>query len=252
MNNDLNADNRWLLVTDVDNTLTGDDAALREFVEIHRQLPNLLLALNSSRPAASVIQTLAHLPDDLRPDAMITAMGTQITIAGPDVHWEQRFESFDRAPIDALMRQLGFARHDEQFQTPYKASYEVPQVAAQAAQAAIALAVERFGMDVQIIRSGESEFDVIRANAGKGAASIYLAEQWSVLPKRLIVAGDSANDLSMFKVAAKGIVVGNARDELRGAVDPQFTHFASASFAAGIIEGLEHWGALPAESTIKE
>ena len=60
---------------------------------------------------------------------------------------------------------------------------------------------------------------------------------------QLVVAGDSANDVLMFDAVEKAIAVGNAREELLRVADPVKTYFAKGRCAAGIIEGLRHYGA---------
>ena len=52
----------------------------------------------------------------------------------------------------------------------------------------------------------------------------------------------------MFEHAERGIVVGNARAELRDRVNPQAAYLARAHYAAGILEGLRHWGLVPDRS----
>ena len=47
---------RWLLVSDIDDTLTGDAVALSELaLELEDAGKNVTFAVNSSRPAASVV-----------------------------------------------------------------------------------------------------------------------------------------------------------------------------------------------------
>ncbi len=52
--------------------------------------------------------------------------------------------------------------------------------------------------------------------------------------------GDSGNDLSMFARGFRGVVVGNAQQELKSMTHPDIYH-SDRSFAAGVMEGLEHW-----------
>lgn len=231
---------RWLLVSDVDQTLVGDDAAWAEFAEAVRATPSLLLALNSSRPRSSVQSTLADLSPPMCPHALITAMGTEVLLHGrPLTEWDQRFAGWRREPIDRIMRQCGATQHEPEMQTPLKASFALsdPQACMEAARA-----IEACGVEARIIQSGASDFDVIPARAGKEAATLFLARTLGVPLDRLIIAGDSGNDLAMFQAARHGIVVANARDELRHAVDPDRTCFASRSHARGVLEGLAYFG----------
>jgi hydroxymethylpyrimidine pyrophosphatase-like HAD family hydrolase len=229
----------WLLVSDVDNTLVGDDAALRRFVDAAGRCAPLIVALNSSRPTASVRRTLSGLPFDVPIRALIGGMGTQIEIDGePDGPWAERFNGWDRAPIDRVMAKLGHRPHDAEFQTPLKASFAVEPEAQDRAERA----VRDTGVPVRIVRSGQSDFDVIPIGADKGEATLHLTDRLGVRFDRLIVAGDSANDLAMFHAAPMGIVVGNARDELRRALTGNGTYLARAERAQGVLEGLRFWG----------
>lgn len=235
-------DDTWILVSDVDDTLVGDDEPLRRFVRRTAPRTSLIVALNSSRPIASVQRTLDELPIDFQPNAIIGAMGTEVLIGNRmDAAWTARFSGWQRGPIDRIMRKRGHRPHDDEFQTPRKASFAVPAEA----QADVVADIEALDMPCRIVRSGESDFDVLPAGADKGEATLHLAETLGIAIERMIVAGDSANDLGMFAIARKGIVVGNARDELRDAVDRDRVYFAAAARAAGVLEGLEHYGALP-------
>jgi hydroxymethylpyrimidine pyrophosphatase-like HAD family hydrolase len=55
------------------------------------------------------------------------------------------------------------------------------------------------------------------------------------------VAGDSANDLTMFDVSLMGIAVANAREELTERLDPTRSYLAPHPFARGVLDGLRHW-----------
>jgi hydroxymethylpyrimidine pyrophosphatase-like HAD family hydrolase len=59
----------------------------------------------------------------------------------------------------------------------------------------------------------------------------------------VVVAGDSANDLDMFVLPFKGIVVGNAEPALRQLASENI-YQAGGRYAAGVLEGLHYWGVL--------
>ena len=119
-----------LLVSDIDDTLTGDSEALQrlvKLVEAHRA--RLSMAVNSSRPGPSVLQTLRDdFPGGFQPVGMITAMGTEVRVHGEvDTAWQARFAGWPRDRIDGLLRSLGHKAHDPAFQTSYKVSFARPQ-----------------------------------------------------------------------------------------------------------------------------
>lgn len=228
----------------MDDTLLGDDAALVRLLCAVDAAPGLRLALNSSRPCASVRSTLAALAVEVVPVALIGAMGTEIEVDGrPLASWRARFDGFRREPLDAIASERGHPLHDAEYQTPLKASYQVPRED----WPRLREALDATGLDLLVTCSGTSDVDIVPAGAGKGAATLFLARHLGVPPERLIAAGDSGNDLPLFAVAGRGIVVGNAREELAGAVGEDRVYRARASHAAGILEGLDHWGLAPAD-----
>jgi hydroxymethylpyrimidine pyrophosphatase-like HAD family hydrolase len=229
---------RWLLVSDVDGTLTGSDEGILALAGIGIQIA---LVLNSSRPRESVIRTLDLLPPALRIEGLISAMGTEIWLRGVDqVEWVEQFADWDRGPVDEFMTKAGAIPHRAEMQTRYKASFAVPAERWEYLRGKIlALSPES-----RVITSGESDFDVIPAAAGKDKSTSWVARKLGFDPGRVIVAGDSGNDLAMFRAARMAIAVGNARRELVEKADPDRTYFAEKESACGLIEGLRHWGAI--------
>lgn len=230
---------RWLLVSDVDDTLAGDDRGLSDFA---RDCGEVLLVLNSSRPRASVLRTLERFPPGLRVDGVITALGTEILLNGADpAEWTAGFKGWSRRSVDQLMERAGVSAHASEFQTALKASFSVPRVRWQE----LSREVLAIAPASRIIVSGESDFDVIPAAAGKDRAMLWLTRHLGVSLERLVVSGDSGNDLAMFDASPRAIAVGNARTELLEKADPDRTYFARGDRARGVIEGLRHWGAIP-------
>lgn len=232
----------WLLISDVDDTLTGDNNALKNWTNhVATRTPRLTVALNSSRPADSIDATLrAVFPAGFKPHAIITAMGTQIRINGNWLDtWTDRFADWPREKIAQTVTALGHRPHADEYQTPHKASFAVP---AGPAQAEVTAALNARNLPCRIIASGSDDLDILPPGGGKDHATLFLANHLGVDPThRLIVAGDSANDLAMFRVATRAIAVGNARTELLSAMPPNTSYHATAHHAAGVLEGLEHY-----------
>jgi hydroxymethylpyrimidine pyrophosphatase-like HAD family hydrolase len=163
-----------------------------------------------------------------------------VTIGGQtDAAWQDRFADWSRAPVDALAAREGWLAHEPGLQTRFKASFTLP---AGADWQAARRAVDALAMVSKVVISGTGEIDILPASAGKGEATLHLACRLDIALPNLIVAGDSGNDVDMFVVAPRGIVVGNARDELKHRVRRDGVFFATQRCAAGIIEGLRHFG----------
>ena len=88
--------------------------------------------------------------------------------------------------------------------------------------------------------------DLIPACAGKGRALCYVQERCQISKEQTFVCGDSGKDLSMFIKGFKGIVVGNARPELKNALKfkTREVYFSKSYYASGILEGLKKYGAV--------
>lgn len=102
-------------------------------------------------------------------------------------------------------------------------------------------AVESIGCD--LLFSHGRYLDVLPKGVSKGATLRRLLALEGLEPSHVVVAGDSLNDLSLFKAGFKGIVVGNAEPALLDNV----TYFdrvyrASRPGVSGIREGLRHHG----------
>ncbi len=232
---------RWVLITDVDDTLMGDPEAFRTFAGTVARVPELAVVLNSSRPIASIRKTLEQetSPEEFQPLGIIGAMGTEISLFGePDSAWRHRFGGWSRNELDDIMNRLGATPHDDEFQTPFKASFAVPPERREEAHEA----VRSSGQNCFVLASGASDFDITPPNAGKGPAALHVVGRLGLSEQDFMVGGDSANDLAMFDVCQQGIVVGNAREELKQRVDPQRVFFCTRPRALGLLEGLAHWG----------
>jgi len=96
------------------------------------------------------------------------------------------------------------------------------------------------GLEVKVIYSSSKNLDIIPHVSGKGSAVEYLRQRLGIPSKRVVVAGDSGNDLEMFIAPYKGIIVANATAELKQKQGDTIYH-AQAAHAAGVLEGLHFW-----------
>lgn len=235
----------WLLVSDIDDTLTGNREDLDKlWRQLQRQKGTLFVALNSSRPAASVDKTLAeYFPADFEADAVITGLGTEIRLGRSFLgSWQRQFVDWPDRHVRKLVTDMGYTAHDAIFQTEGKASFAVPG-REDAERVFERLRLE--GIDFRSIYSGASDLDILAPEAGKDAAMRHLAAHLGCPLERTVAAGDSGNDLALFEAAGKAIAVGNAREELLAVMPRHKTYLAKAHHAAGVEEGLVALGLLP-------
>jgi sucrose-6-phosphatase len=236
---------RWLFSTDVDDTILGDDDSLAVLTdELKTIQARVVLALNSSRPCASVSRSMRENPLFPEPDFLVCALGTEIEIGIKGQRLEEYTDmlnsKWDRGAIEALMNRLQLQAHPDEFQTPHKASYSVKNNEQYNQVKAL---LEDAGIDAKVIYSGRTNLDLIPKNAGKGAAIQYLRSILNIDSTRIVVAGDSLNDIDMFKLPNKVIIVANAEAEVKSLLGEHIYH-AQTRFAAGVLEGLRFWGVL--------
>jgi sucrose-6F-phosphate phosphohydrolase len=236
----------WLVISDVDDTLLGVDHSLENLAEELRDKgADHLLVYNSSRPIHSVKKSLKENHFLPNPSMLIGALGTEIEDMATGERLEDLNEIFDenwdRDRVVSLMDQMDVTPHPEEFQTRYKYSCSVydndhyQQIS------------ERIGeleFPVKLVFSAETNLDIIPVGAGKGAAIGFLKRKLRIDDEYVVVAGDSANDLDMFILGYKGIVVGNA-DPVLHELSNQNIYHAKGEYADGVLEGLYHWRVLP-------
>lgn len=90
--------------------------------------------------------------------------------------------------------------------------------------------------------SDERYLDVMPRGINKGSMLLRLLDLLAVPRDRVVVCGDTLNDLSLFETRLTGVVVGNAEPKLLDAVAGLDTVYCSrAPGIAGIMEGLCQW-----------
>lgn len=249
----------WILASDIDNTLTGDDEALAQLAQRLqglREAGRLFLILSTGRRLVQVLDGFdgEGLPQG---DAIISQVGTEIYLppftAGMDPlsEWQERLKAdFSRQEAEAFLEGIdGLTMQPAKYNTPLKVSCyldEAPDPGAAARQ--IEQRVRAAGKEnvYQVIWSSGRDLDIIPAAAGKGKAIHFLLSYLDLEAGHVIVAGDSGNDRTMFEEFDCGIIVANAQPELKALpVGEEDDHYrAENRYAAGVMEGLRHFGAL--------
>jgi sucrose-6-phosphatase len=240
---------KFLLVTDLDNTLIGDDGALKclnAWFKAHRQTYGSKLVYATGRSLKSY-QRLLTQTSLLEPDILIASVGTEIYYLGGELDeaWSSPYSSWNRAGIAAIAQQFPqLIPQPESEQRPFKLSFVLtpenrfilPELEAQ---------LIAQGMDAEIIYSNDHDLDIVRRKANKGSALTYICPVLGFTAEQTVVCGDSGNDIPLFTASTLGIIVGNARRELLQWHQDNLEgdrYLAQAQYAAGIIEGLKYFG----------
>ncbi len=233
-----------LIITDLDNTLTGNSEGLAAFIEMIKENPHVGFGVATGRPLESVKQMIEEL-DLPMPDLLNTAVGTELYYGKglvPDHSWRNQI-GYQWKPdeIRALLdQQPGFYRQGEDQQTEFKLSYEIDAQTAPSLTE-IKKLIRKEGLRANVVLSLGMYLDVIPVRGGSEYSMRHLLYRWGFAPEKVLVAGDSGNDEGMLKGRTLGVVVGNHSPELNKLRDWPRIYFAQAHHAHGILEGIEYY-----------
>ncbi len=236
-------ENRYLLISDLDGTLLGDDDALEEFAAwLAPRREWMGLVYNSGRFFDSVLQSIESTPLP-EPDAVIGGVGSEIRAfeSGQSIGaWLDDCNDWQPLRICSLLAEYDeIALQPAEFLSDHKISYYAENAAPELLDE-LARRLTDAGCCVELLYSSNRDLDVLPRGVNKGTAASYLAAHWSYGSRRVIVSGDSGNDLAMFEQDFRGIVVANAHGELKRLGGESVFH-AQQPHAAGVLEGLSHW-----------
>lgn len=246
----------WILASDVDGTLTGDRNALDRLATRLQKLRDdgkLFLIFSTGRRLTQVISGVADegLPE---PDAVICQVGTEIYLppfqeeSRPLEVWRQRLlAQYRREEALCYLEGIeGLQLQPPEFNTELKTSCYLdecpdPERAAREIIRRVRPVSDRY----QVVWSSGRDLDILPEASGKGKAIAFLIELRTMPAERVIVAGDSGNDATMFQHFRRGVVVSNAQPELlqlASQMESDTICVASLPHASGVEEGLEHFG----------
>lgn len=246
---------KFLFVTDLDNTLVGDDRLeeLNQQLSQHRQEHGTKIVYATGRSLILYRELLTE-KNLLVPDALIAAVGTEIyyneSDSNPDPAWAEKLSSgWNRDVVVATGTNFAdLIPQPASEQRPFKVSYFLTEQAAEEVMPRLESLLKERGIDAQLIYSGGKDLDILPSKSNKGLAVQFLCQHWGIDATKTVVCGDSGNDISLFSVGEpRGIIVGNAQPELRQWLEANaadYRYLAKAACAGGILEGLYHFGFL--------
>lgn len=240
-----------LLATDIDGTMISEELGHPGLLELRHVLekrkPEFALAYASGRSVRLVKEAIKDfaLP---QPDFLVCAVGTQIYYRQGqeyfiDKGWSNYLDrNWKRDEIKKRLDHLHFLELQEaEGQNPHKISYFLKNKIWKPDQ--IDAILGQYRSQVSVIMSHDRFLDVLPSRASKGKALRYICKKWAIPYSKLYTAGDSGNDYDMLVGSGKGIIVGNSAPELGDLKSGKSLYRAKALAAAGVLEGLRHFGA---------
>ncbi len=237
-----------LLISDFDNTLTGDQKAIDELkIILEKNYSKLGFAIATGRHIDSTLNGLAQYDFPL-PDLIISGVGAQIFYGVgliEDEGWAHYVrQQWNADKIIYLLEEFKEFNPRHIFTSPgesrvsYYIDYDVKN---DLLVEKIREILDQNGLAYHLIYSHGHYIDIIPYRASKGAAVDHVIARWNLDPEQVVTAGDSANDLEMFTRDIKGIVVANYEEALAPLKGQEHLFFSPSPFTRGLIEGLHHF-----------
>lgn len=231
---------RLVLATDLDGTFLGGAEDQRRALYDHLSTrPDVLLVFVTGRDIEFVADLIRN-PRLPRPDYIIGDVGTSVyhgatlrPIAALEADIVARWRGANQRVIAMLDGEPGLRLQPTPFR--HRVSYDCDP---SALSPHVIDRVKAAGFDCLI--SADRYFDVLPAGIAKGPTLRRLVQVLG--HDRVLVAGDTLNDLSLFQTGFHGVVVGNSEPALLAATAGMPTVYHSAlPGAAGILDGLRHY-----------
>jgi len=236
-----------IIVTDLDNTLTGDDQALEEFVDLIRSHSHIGFGIATGRRLDSAMGLIEELGLP-QPDVLDTDSGTQLHYGEaltPDASWQKQI-GFAWAPAaikEVLADVPGLNLQDDDQQSEFKISYDLDtQIAPSPAR--LKKLLRAAGLRAKVVVSLDAYLDILPVRGGSDMSMRHLLWKWGFSPEKVLVAGDSGNDAGMLLGRTLGVVVANYSKELNRLKRRPRIFFAPSPHARGILEGIEYYNFL--------
>ena len=235
-----------LLATDLDGTFLGGDPddRLRLYQLVNRH-PGIRLAFVTGRGLESVLPLLSD-PAIPTPEFIICDVGATVVDAATMQPMQplqaQIGEKWPGDPaVSAALDSFGLQRQNVPQERRYSYFCGQAEISEELQDA-----VQNLGCD--LLYSGGLYLDVLPSGVNKGSSLAKLVEHLQVDPEQVLVAGDTLNDLAMYRQGFKGVCVGDSEPLLLNATrnSTRVLHARSRG-CGGILEAITHFGFLGAE-----
>jgi glucosylglycerol-phosphate synthase len=242
----------FILATDLDGTfLGGSDEERRALYRMLEERRDRVLIFVTGRDLG-FIRGLVEEGSVPRPDYIVGDVGTTIADGVRFLPVEALETDIREAWGDAgprmeelLANEPGLRRQPTEFRYRLSYFYEPSLLSPETRHK-----IEDAGFDCLL--SAETYLDVLPRGVSKGPTLLKLLRALGLPQDRVLVAGDTLNDLSLFQTGLKGVAVGNSEPKLMEVIAGlDRVYRARRHGAGGIFDALEHFELL-AQPTPRE
>ncbi|MEI4769381.1 HAD-IIB family hydrolase [Psychrobacillus sp. FJAT-51614] len=232
----------YMLATDLDGTLVGDQSALQRLLQHYEESSievELVYITGRHYTSATSLIALENLP---KPDILITDVGAAIYSSEKlteDTTWEKKM-LMNWHP-ERIIRLSSFfpALKRQTLPSTKRISFTIDQNDGIVKQFENALVEEN--IPHKLIYSSNRDVDILPENSGKGEALSYILQNYANDDVKVLIAGDSGNDIDMLTLGHPSVIVGNAQLELIQMENHPYLYRATEHFAGGIHEAWLHF-----------
>lgn len=233
-----------VLATDLDGTFLGGDEQQRRtlYDELIRRDDEVMLIFVTGRDLDFIADLIAQ-PGMPQPDMIIGDVGTTIVdgrdfspVAGVQDWVDQRWDGANHRVLELLSGEPGLEL--QPVMGSRRVSYYYDPTTLQRSTIA---KIEDAGFDC--IVSADVFLDVLPKGVAKGPTLLRVIDAFDLPDERVLVAGDTLNDLSLFHTGLRGVAVGNSEQALVEAIgDLPDVHRSELPGCAGIGDAIDHFG----------
>jgi len=231
-----------MIITDIDNTLLGDDKELGKFLDWFKANEQKIgFGIATGRDIDSALNILKEnkVPT---PQVLITSVGTEIYYFNNNkLVFDKRWNSFlsdewEAEKIKTLLQHFDFLT-PQLDQRELKISYNIDDYSYSKIKSMHQMLKEN-GVRYKLVVAEGKYIDILPYRASKYKAVIHVCNKWKINKDNVLVAGDSGNDRDMLTKMSNGVVVANYQKELTGI---KGVYFSNQKFAGAILDGLKHY-----------
>lgn len=236
----------------LDNSLLGDKESLSRLITRLSNLRGIKIGFGiaTGRGLDSTLKALRAWGLPL-PDILIVSVGSEIYYSHHgrnmvlDQGWKKHIDyRWEREKIrDSLNKLPGLGYRGRQAQGEYKLSYYINPIIAPSMRE-IKKHLRQEDLHANVLISNNINLDILPIRVSKGLAIRYIALKWGIPLDAIFTVGDSGNDEGMVSGDTLSVVVANHSDELESYRNSPRIYFSEHEYAAGILDGLQHYGFL--------
>ncbi len=235
---------RMILATDLDGTfLAGDSGHRQQLYRLVEQHPEIRVVWITGRGLEAVMPLLSD-PALPRPDYLVCDVGATVVDSRTLQPLQPLQSEIDaRWPGEVLVAEAmrafpGLVRQDVPQER--RCSYFCEPSTLAPLRSKIEAAAH--GLGCAVLYSADRYLDILPPRTDKGRTLAALARQLKLPRDRILVAGDTLNDLSMFEAGFLGVCVGESEPALLNATrEQERVLHAQATGCGGILEAIDHF-----------